>query len=86
MDMKKVNFKELSIQLTFEGQPVVLDVRKTVGNTIRQNTADIGLDELARTIYFPRERSRYRTSISRPSFVSQVPASPYRCSRPLVKH
>ena len=52
MDMKKVNFKELSIQLTFEGQPVVMDVRKTVGNTIRQNTADIGLDELARTIYF----------------------------------
>ena len=52
MDMKKVNFKEMSIQLTFEGQPVVMDVRKTVGNTIRQNTADIGLDELARTIYF----------------------------------
>lgn len=50
--MKKVNFKELSVQLTFEGQPVVLDVRKAVGNTIRQNTADIGLDELARTIYF----------------------------------
>lgn len=50
--MKKVDFSKLRIQLTFEGQPVQLDVRKTVGNTIRQNTADIGLDELARTIYF----------------------------------
>lgn len=53
--MKKVNFKEMSIQLTFEGQPAVLDVRKTVGNTIRQNTADIGLDELARKIYFSED-------------------------------
>lgn len=50
--MKKIDFSKMKIQLTFEGQPVEMDVRKTVGNTIRQNTSDIGLDELARTIYF----------------------------------
>lgn len=50
--MKKINFKTLRIQLTFEGEPVSMDVRKIVGNVIRQNTSDIGLDELARKIYF----------------------------------
>jgi hypothetical protein len=50
--MKKINFKTLRIQLTFEGEPVEMDVRKIVGNIIRQNTSDIGLDELARKIYF----------------------------------
>lgn len=79
--MKKVNFKELSIQLTFEGQPVVLDVRKTVGNTIRQNTADIGLDELARTIYFSEGAIEIPDEYIPAILRIQAPASPFRCSR-----
>lgn len=48
----RINFKEMNIKLTFEGEPVVMDVRHMVGNVIHQNTADLGMDELARKIYF----------------------------------
>lgn len=48
----KANLKELRVQLTFEGKPAIVDMRKALGNAIRQNTADIGLDEVARQIYF----------------------------------
>lgn len=50
--MIKVDFRKVKVQITFEGDPVEIDMRKMLGNLIHQNTPDIGLDELARTIYF----------------------------------
>ncbi|WP_308773742.1 hypothetical protein [uncultured Bacteroides sp.] len=50
--MKKIDFRKVKIQLTFEGHPVEMDIRKAFGNIIHQNTADLGVDELARKIYF----------------------------------
>jgi len=49
---KKVNFKELTVQMELEGEPVKLDVRKDIGNFIYQNSRDLGALELARRIYF----------------------------------
>lgn len=48
----KVDFSKVSIQLKFEGNPEQCDIRHTIGNNIRKGTSDIGLDEIARTIYF----------------------------------
>lgn len=48
----RVDFSKVAVQVTFEGEPHVVDYRKDLGNTIRANTGDIGLDELAREIYF----------------------------------
>ncbi|WP_308769971.1 hypothetical protein [uncultured Bacteroides sp.] len=48
----KADFSHVKVQLTFEGEPTDFDIRKELGNNIRQNTADIGLDEVARQIYF----------------------------------
>lgn len=50
--MKTVDFSKIKVQLTFEGQPVQMDMRKTVGNMIHQHTNDIGLDEFAKKLYF----------------------------------
>lgn len=75
----KINFKELRVQLTFEGQPAIVDMRKALGNAIRQNTADIGLDEVARKIYFsdkeveiPEEYINDIIAITSKSFVVPV--------------
>ena len=46
------DFGKVMIQHTFEGDPVAVDLRKALGNKIHQTTGDLGLDELARTIYF----------------------------------
>lgn len=48
----KANFKELKVMMDFEGEPVTLDIRHALGNAIRRSTADIGVDETARKIYF----------------------------------
>lgn len=48
----KANFKDLKVKMEFEGETVSFDLRKDLGNTIRRNTADIGLDDTARLIYF----------------------------------
>lgn len=48
----KADFSKLSVQMGFEGEPEVMDLRKELGNAIRRNTSDIGLDETARAIYF----------------------------------
>lgn len=48
----KADFSHVKVQLTFEGEPLIFDIRKELGNNIRRNTADIGLDEVARQIYF----------------------------------
>lgn len=48
----KANFETLSVQVNFEGEPIVMDIRKQLGNLIRKSTSDIGFDEVARQIYF----------------------------------
>ena len=50
--MKEIDFSRLKVQMDFEVDAEVFDLRKEMGNNIRRNTADIGLDELARQIYF----------------------------------
>lgn len=47
-----VDFSKVSVQLTFEGGPKILDMRKPLGNAIRQASGDIALDEFARRVYF----------------------------------
>lgn len=48
----KIDFSKLTVQMAFEGPTETFDLRKDIGNCIRRNTSDIGLDELAKTIYF----------------------------------
>lgn len=47
-----IDFGKVMIQHTFEGEPVMVDMRKQIGNKIHQTTGDIGFDDLARAIYF----------------------------------
>lgn len=47
-----VDFGKISVQLTFEGDPKELDMRKPLGNAIRQASGDIALDDFARKVYF----------------------------------
>lgn len=47
-----IDFGKVMVQHTFEGEPLVVDMRKQLGNKIHQTTGDIGFDDLARTIYF----------------------------------
>lgn len=46
------DFSKVSVQLTFEGAPKLLDMRKPLGNAIRAAAGDIALDEFARRVYF----------------------------------
>lgn len=48
----KVDFSKVKVQFGYEGNPVDADIRKGVGNAIRRGTYDIGVEELARQIYF----------------------------------
>ena len=43
-------FTEVEMEVRFDEIEKV-DISKTLGNVIHQNTGDLGLDELARTIY-----------------------------------
>lgn len=47
-----VDFSRISVQLTFEGSPRVIDLRKPLGNAIRAAAGDIALDEFARKVYY----------------------------------
>lgn len=62
----KVNFKEVRVEVKF-GEPETMDTRQVVGNTINARTADIGLADLAREIYYSEEPvevpERYRSAI-----------------------
>lgn len=49
------DFSKVSVQLTFEGTPKILDMRKPLGNAIRAAAGDIALDEFARRVYFSEE-------------------------------
>lgn len=47
---KFFDFTEVEMEVRFDEIEKV-DISKTLGNVIHQNTGDLGLDELARTIY-----------------------------------
>ena len=44
------DFTEVEMEVSFD-EKMAVDISKTLGNVIHQNTGDLGLDELARTIY-----------------------------------
>ena len=47
---KFFDFTEVEMEVSFDNVMKV-DISKTLGNVIHQNTGDLGLDEVARTIY-----------------------------------
>ena len=49
-ETKFFDFTEVEMEVSFENVMKV-DISKTLGNVIHQNTGDLGLDEVARTIY-----------------------------------
>ena len=49
-ETKFFDFTEVEMEVKFDEMEKV-DISKTLGNVIHQNTGDLGLDELARTIY-----------------------------------
>ena len=49
-ETKFFDFTEVEMEVSFDNV-MKLDISKTLGNVIHQNTGDLGLDELARTIY-----------------------------------
>lgn len=75
----KANFKQVNVQMTFEGDAITVDIRKDLGNAIRRNTADIGLDETAKKIYFsdgeieiPDEHAKDIVVIASKSFIVPI--------------
>lgn len=52
MGNMRIDFSKVMIQHTFEGEPVVVDIRKQLANRIHQTTGDIGFDEFAKALYF----------------------------------
>lgn len=49
-ETKFFDFTQVEMEVSFDNVMKV-DISKTLGNVIHQNTGDLGLDELARTIY-----------------------------------
>lgn len=49
-ETKFFDFHEIEMEVSFDNVMKV-DISKTLGNVIHQNTGDLGLDEVARTIY-----------------------------------
>ena len=49
-ETKFFDFTQVEMEVSFENMMKV-DISKTLGNVIHQNTGDLGLDEVARTIY-----------------------------------
>lgn len=49
-ETKFFDFTEVEMEVRFDEMEKV-DISKTLGNVIHMNTGDIGLDEIARTIY-----------------------------------
>lgn len=48
--MKRVNFKELSVEVEIDVYET-MDLRKEIGNTMHRQAVTIPMDELARKIY-----------------------------------
>ena len=49
-ETKFFDFTQVEMEVNFD-EMMNVDISKTLGNVIHQNTGDLGLDELARTIY-----------------------------------
>lgn len=49
-ETKFFDFTEVEMEVSFD-EKMQVDISKTLGNVIHQNTGDLGLDEIARTIY-----------------------------------
>ena len=49
-EKKFFDFTEVEMEVSFD-EVMKVDISKTLGNVIHQNTGDLGLDEIARTIY-----------------------------------
>lgn len=49
-----MNFKKLKVEIAF-GQFKELDIAEALGNYIHSNTPDIGLDDVARNIYYSKD-------------------------------
>ena len=49
-ETKFFDFTEVEMEVSFD-EKMKVDISQTLGNVIHQNTGDLGLDELARTIY-----------------------------------
>ena len=49
-ETKFFDFTKVMMEVRFD-EMMEVDISKTLGNVIHQNTGDLGLDELARTIY-----------------------------------
>ena len=49
-ETKFFDFTQVEMEVSFD-EVMKVDISKTLGNVIHQNTGDLGLDELARTIY-----------------------------------
>ena len=49
-ETKFFDFTQVEMEVSFD-EKMKVDISKTLGNVIHQNTGDLGLDELARTIY-----------------------------------
>jgi len=49
-ETKFFDFTEVEMEVSFD-EKMKVDISKTLGNVIHQNTGDLGLDEIARTIY-----------------------------------
>ena len=49
-ETKFFDFTKVEMEVSFDEMTEV-DISQTLGNVIHQNTGDLGLDELARTIY-----------------------------------
>ena len=49
-ETKFFDFTQVEMEVSFE-EKMKVDISKTLGNVIHQNTGDLGLDEIARTIY-----------------------------------
>jgi len=51
----KVDFSKVSINATAEGDPVVIDLTKEVGNLVYGRTADIAVSDFGKKIYYSKE-------------------------------
>ena len=49
-ETKFFDFTQVEMEVSFD-ENMQVDISKTLGNVIHQNTGDLGLDEIARTIY-----------------------------------
>lgn len=50
--MAKVDFKNLRVQATIEGDPIVVDTRKELGNLVWGAARDIAVSDFGKEIYF----------------------------------